>query len=86
MHAVAGAENGSPREIFKLAYQTGFLKHADIWLLMLKKRNLSVPIYNEAEIDELLVLIRDSFLPAFEELADVLKEKTEEIENEDWKE
>ena len=32
---------------------------------MLKKRNLSVYLYNEAEIDELLILIRDKFIPAF---------------------
>lgn len=79
LHSVTNADTGSPREILKLAYQTGFLKNADVWLLMLKKRNLSVHIYNENDIDELIILIRDSFVPAFYELADTLKEKSDEL-------
>ncbi len=45
---------------------------------MLKKRNLSVHIYDEEEIDELILLIRDSFTPAFQTLCDTLKDKWEE--------
>jgi O-antigen ligase len=30
-----------------------------------KKRNLSIRIYNEDEIDEMLLLTRDNFIPAF---------------------
>ena len=52
---------------------------------MLKKRNTSVHIYNEDEIDEMLLLIRDSFLPAFIRLEETLKKKLEEAEN-DWSE
>ena len=48
---------------------------------MLKKRNTSVHIYNEEEIDEMIMLIRDSFLPAFTELEKILKEKLAEAEN-----
>lgn len=84
LHSVAGAETGSPREILKLGYKTGFLNDAEVWLLMLKKRNLSVHIYDEEDIDELIVLIRDSFAPAFAALAEVLKEKLAEAEQESW--
>lgn len=84
LHSVAGAETGSPREILKLGYKTGFLNDADVWLLMLKKGNLSVHIYDEEEIDALIVLIRDSFVPAFAALAELLKEKLAEAEQEDW--
>lgn len=84
LHSVAGAETGSPREILKLGYKTGFLNDAEAWLLMLKKRNLSVHIYDEEDIDELIVLIRDSFAPAFAALAEVLKEKLAEAEQESW--
>jgi hypothetical protein len=42
---------------------------------MLKKRNTFVHIYNE---DEMLLLIRDSFLPAFILLEETLKKKLEE--------
>ena len=77
-------EPGSPREILKLAYKTGFIQNDDVWLTMLKKRNSSVHIYNEEEIDELILLIRDSFIPVFDELAKTLKEKMEEADQEDW--
>ena len=50
---------------------------------MLKKRNTSVHIYNEDEIDEMILLIRDTFLPAFTILEETLKAKLKEVEN-DW--
>ena len=75
MHSVAEAATGSPREILQLAYKVGFINDPEIWLLMLKKRNTSVHIYNEAEVDEMIVLIRDSFIPAFTVLKDTLVKK-----------
>ena len=84
MHSVEGAATGSPREILQLGYKVGFISDSTVWLLMLKKRNTSVHIYNEDEIDEML-LIRDSFLPAFILLEETLKKKLEEAEN-DWSE
>ena len=80
----AGAETGSPREILQLGYKLGFVSDASVWLLMLKKRNTSVHIYNEEEIDEMIFLIRDSFIPAFGELEKTLQEKLQEAE-EEWK-
>jgi len=41
-----------------------------------------VHIYNEDEIDELLIMIRDSFIPAFEKLRQTLSEKLEEMADE----
>ena len=35
---------------------------------MLKKRNVSLLIYNEDDIDEMILLVRDSFIPAFSAL------------------
>ena len=75
MHGVAEAATGSPREILQLAYKVGFINDPEIWLLMLKKRNTSVHIYNEEEVDEMIVLIRDSFIPAFTVLKDTLVKK-----------
>lgn len=81
-HGVADAETGSPREMLQLGYKFGFVDDAEVWLMMLKKRNLSVHLYNEDEIDELLIMIRDSFIPAFEKLRQTLSEKLEEIADE----
>ena len=50
---------------------------------MLKKRNTSFHIYNEDEVDEMILLIRDSFIPAFTVLKDMLVKKLNEAES-DW--
>ena len=83
MHGADGAATGSPREILQLGYKLGFVDDAAVWLLMLKKRNTSVHIYNEQEVDEMILLIRDSFIPAFVGLEKTLRSKLEEVKN-DW--
>ena len=45
-HSVEEASTGSPREILQLGYKIGFFDDSETWLLMLKKRNTSVHIYN----------------------------------------
>ena len=45
-----------------------FLNDSAVWMLMLKKRNVSLLIYNEDDIDEMILLVRDSFIPAFSAL------------------
>ena len=79
-HGVEDSSTGSPREILQLGYKFGFINNSETWLLMLKKRNTSVHIYNE---DEVIVLIRDSFIPAFAALKDTLAKKLVEAES-DW--
>ena len=83
-HGVVDASIGSPLEILQLAYKIGFISDAEVWLLMLKKLGFSVNMYNEEEIDEMLLLIRDSFIPAFIVLEDTLVKKLEETES-DWR-
>ena len=83
MHGVEEASTGSHREILQLGYKMGFVNDSEVWLLMLKKRNTSVHIYNEDEVDEMIMLIRDSFIPAFSVLKDTLVKKMEDVES-DW--
>ena len=83
LHGAAGAEIGSPMEILLLGYKFGFLNDSAVWMLMLKKRNVSVHIYNEDDIDEMILLIRDSFIPAFSALEKTLQEKLAEVRA-DW--
>ena len=80
IHGAEGAETGSPREILQLGYKLGFVNDSVEWLLMLKKRNTAAHIYNEEEIDEMLLLIRDSFIPAFTALEKTLKSKLDAVE------
>lgn len=79
-HGVQEAETGSPREIFRLGYRVGFLREETVWLDMLRSRNLSVHVYNEAEANELAARVLSSYLPALEGLLAVLEEKAVEIE------
>lgn len=83
IHGAEGTETGSPREILQLGYRMGFIDDSAVWLFMLKKRNTSVHIYDENQIDEILLLIRDSFIPAFVVLEKTLRQKLEEAEG-DW--
>ena len=83
LHGAEEADTGSPREILQLGYKLGFVNDSAVWLLMLKKRNTSVHIYNEQEVDEMILLIRDSYIPAFVALEKTLREKLEEAES-DW--
>lgn len=83
LHGAEGADTGSPREILQLGYKLGFVNDSAVWLLMLKKSNTSVHIYNEQEVDEMILLIRDSFIPAFIALEKTLMEKLAEAES-DW--
>lgn len=80
LHGVEAAQTGSPREILQLGYKLGFVSDEAVWLAMLKKRNTMAHIYDENEVDELLLLIRDSFIPAFAALQAVLSEKLAEAE------
>ncbi len=81
IHGAEDAQTGSPREILQLGYKMGFVNDSVVWILMLKKRNVSVHIYNESEIDEMLLLIRDSFIPAFIALEETLENKLNEVES-----
>ncbi|MBQ5333341.1 MAG: nucleotidyltransferase substrate binding protein [Oscillospiraceae bacterium] len=83
LHGAEEASTGSPREILQLGYRLGFVDDSAVWLLMLKKRNTSVHVYNEEEVDEMILLIRDSFIPAFIVLENTLREKLSEAES-DW--
>lgn len=83
LHGAEEASTGSPREILQLGYKLGFIDDCAVWLMMLKKRNTSIHIYNEDENDEILLLIRDSFIPAFVVLEKTLQNKLKEAES-DW--
>lgn len=86
LHNVSGAETGSPLSILKLGYKCGFLADSEVWIFMHKKRNVATHEYSEEDIDALIILIRDSFVPAFENLLHTLIEKEAEAASESWDE
>ena len=74
-YGVIDFKAGSPREVLQIAYRVGFLDEPEIWLMMLKTRNVSVHIYDEKEINEMLCLIRDQYIGALTHLLDTLMTK-----------
>lgn len=81
-NGVKEAENGSPREIVKLGFRFGMIDEEKEWLNMLKDRNVSVHIYNEDVVEEVIDRITESYIPVFDKFSDTLGEKIYAIENE----
>ena len=79
-NGVQGAENGSPREMLKLGYKYGMLDDEAVWRDMLKKRNLSVHIYDEENADEIIDLIFDTYITGFYNLKNKLSVKISELD------
>lgn len=80
LEGVEQAVTGSPRDVLKLGYRFGLIDDIAVWLLMLESRNMAIHIYNEAEADKVLIMIRDSFINAFTVLEKKLREKFNEIQ------
>ena len=81
LHSVLGVETGSPHEILKLGYKVGFIMDEKSWLGMLKDRNSSVHIYSENEADEIVLRVVEEYVPAFQALGDMLREKLAQTED-----
>ena len=80
LEGVEQAVTGAPRDILKLGYRFGLIDDIAVWLLMLESRNIAIHVYNEAEADKLLILIRDSFINALTSLEIKLCEKFNAIQ------
>ena len=80
LEGVDQAVTGAPRDILKLGYRFGLIDDIAVWLLMLESRNIAIHVYNEAEADKLLILIRDSFINALTSLEIKLCEKFNAIQ------
>ena len=76
LHGVSEAASGSPREIIKSGYQFHFPDDENLWVDMLKRRNLTTHIYNE----ELVDLIFGKYIAASENLRDELNQRLESVQ------
>ena len=79
LYGVDVSNTGSPREILKAAFEINFLSDGDIWLDMLKKRNISIHVYDETAAIELVNLIFDVYIIAFVNLKNLLNEKISKV-------
>ncbi len=67
-----GIEASSPRAVFQEAYQQHWIDDADLWLKMMKDRNLTSHTYNEATADDIYADVK-GFLNPIEKLYVFLK-------------
>ena len=74
-HGILAEKIGLPREIFKAAYEVNFVDDEAILLEMLRRRNISVHLYDEEKAIELVNLIFDNYISALVNLKNSLSEK-----------
>jgi nucleotidyltransferase substrate binding protein (TIGR01987 family) len=69
-------EQITPRNVIKEGFSSKVIADGQLWIDMLDRRNLLAHIYDESLLDETVSLIRAKFLPAFEQLFELLKGKS----------
>lgn len=69
------------RDATKKAFALGLIEDGEIWMEMIKSRNLTSHTYDERTADEIIDLVKDSYFYQFEKL----KIKMEELEKEEDK-
>lgn len=73
-----GHEIKSARDAFKKAYSLGYLQNEELWLNIIKDRNLTVHTYDESFAQEMVDHIKRHHFGAFQELVDFLEKKASE--------
>ncbi len=63
-----GEQAPFPREAIKKAFAKGIIADGQGWLQMILDRNLTVHIYDEAAVKNIVVKVMDVYLPLFMEL------------------
>ncbi len=63
------------RDSIKKAYSLGLISSGDIWLEMIKSRNLTSHIYDEKVIDEIIELVFSQYVDKFIELRERLEQE-----------
>jgi len=60
------------RDVVRESFQLGLIENGEIWMEMIKSRNLTSHTYNEATADEIITLIHDHYFSEFVLLKDKL--------------
>lgn len=67
------------RDAFRLAFQRGLIKEGDIWMDMIKKRQLTVHTYNEDVAEMILKAIIDDYANQFFQLKKTLEAHEQDL-------
>lgn len=81
LNGVLDAVTGSPRDILKLAFKTGLIDNEDIWLKMLLARNIITHIYSSENAMNIIDQIKNTYIPTFDILKDIISLKIAELSN-----
>lgn len=69
------------RDVVRESFQLGLIENGEIWMEMIKSRNLTSHTYNETTADEIITLIHDHYFSEFVLLYDkLLSQKEKESE------
>ncbi len=61
-------ERVSPKYVFKAAYQGRYIEEVEIWIEMANDRNLMSHTYDFAKFDEVVVKLKERYLPLLNSL------------------
>jgi nucleotidyltransferase substrate binding protein (TIGR01987 family) len=70
------------RDVIKEAFKLGIIKEGEIWMFMIKSRNLTSHIYDEKTVDEIVDRIITLYFPEFKVLClelDHLKKRESDV-------
>jgi len=56
------------RDVVRLAFMRGLVKSGDIWMEMIKSRNLTSHTYDEETVDEIVNIVKTEYIHEFTEL------------------
>ena len=70
------------RDAFKLAFARGLISDGEVWLDMVKKRQLTVHTYNHATSEAILAAIIDDYYEQFQSLKTALTRQLENLDDE----
>lgn len=66
------------RDAFRLAAKRGLLENGEVWMDMIKKRQLTIHTYNRETSEEILSAIIDDYYLAFKALKTAINQQLEE--------
>ena len=64
-----------PRPVIEQCLEDGILGNGEVWMRMIKSRNLTAHVYDEKTVDEIAEIIRSEYHKAFKALEEKLQQE-----------
>lgn len=66
------------KDSVRLAFKLGIIESGDVWMQMVKSRNLSIHTYDEQTANEIVEIIRKEYYPAFVKFRETMEKILED--------